>query len=282
MRTLVHVSDTHILPTPADRLQGVDTLQTLEQVLEYVASSGVRPDALVVSGDLANHGELDSYRRLRPLLERFASSLSAQLVVAMGNHDARPGFREGMLDQSPSDEPVEYTRWIGGLRVIVLDSTVPGAAYGEVRADQLDWLRAELESPAEEGTVLVLHHPPVPDSTPMAGLLTLHGAAELEATIRGSDVVGVLAGHAHHAIATAFGGVLCYAAPATAYSVDPLLLEHRTLRGVEGSGFGLARVFDGQMVTLTVAMPSDGRETYRHELDDKVLSRLIGESVVAA
>jgi 3',5'-cyclic-AMP phosphodiesterase len=282
MRTLVHVSDTHILPTPADRLQGVDTLQTLEQVLEYVASSGVRPDALVVSGDLANHGELDSYRRLRPLLERCASSLSAQLVVAMGNHDARPGFREGMLDQSPSDEPVEYTRWIGGLRVIVLDSTVPGAAYGEVRADQLDWLRAELESPAEEGTVLVLHHPPVPDSTPMAGLLTLHGAAELEATIRGSDVVGVLAGHAHHAIATAFGGVLCYAAPATAYSVDPLLLEHRTLRGVEGSGFGLARVFDGQMVTLTVAMPSDGRETYRHELDDKVLSRLIGESVVAA
>jgi 3',5'-cyclic-AMP phosphodiesterase len=282
MRTLVHVSDTHILPTPADRLQGVDTLQTLEQVLEYVASSGVRPDALVVSGDLANHGELDSYRRLRPLLERCASSLSAQLVVAMGNHDARPGFREGMLDQSPSDEPVEYTRWIGGLRVIVLDSTVPGAAYGEVRADQLDWLRAELESPAEEGTVLVLHHPPVPDSTPMAGLLTLHGAAELEATIRGSDVVGVLAGHAHHAIATAFGGVLCYAAPATAYSVDPLLLEHRTLRGVEGSGFGLARVFDGQMVTLTVAMPSDGRETYRHELDDTVLSRLIGESVVAA
>ncbi|MBV8717761.1 MAG: phosphodiesterase [Chloroflexi bacterium] len=282
MRTLVHISDTHILPTPADRLQGVDTLQTLERVLEYVSSSGVRPDAVVVSGDLANHGEMDSYRRLRPVLERFASSLSAELVIGMGNHDARGPFREGMLDQAPSDEPVEYVRWIGGLRVIVLDSTVSGAAYGEVRADQMDWLAAELTTSATEGTVLVLHHPPVPDSTPLAGLLTLHGAAELAAVIRGTDVVGVLAGHAHHAIATAFGGVLCYAAPATAYTVDPLLLEQRTLRGVEGSGFGLVRIFEGQMVSLTVALPSEGRQTYHHELDDRVLNRLIGESVVAA
>jgi 3',5'-cyclic AMP phosphodiesterase CpdA len=224
MRTLVHISDTHILPTPADRLQGVDTLRTLEQVLEYASSSGIRPDALIVSGDLANAGELASYQRLRPLLERATSEWNAELVVAMGNHDARGPFRQGMLDGPPSSEPVEYVRWIGGLRLIVLDSTVPFAAYGEVRADQLDWLRS---------------------STPQAGLLTLHGKADLESTISGT-------------------------------------VEQRTLRGVEGSGFGLVRVFDGQMVSLTVAMPSDGRQTYHHELDEKVLSRLNGESVALA
>jgi 3',5'-cyclic AMP phosphodiesterase CpdA len=282
MHTLIHISDTHILPREDDRLQGVDTLRTLEQDLEYIVSSGVRPDALVVSGDLANHGELDSYRRLRPLLERVASSIDAQLIVCMGNHDSRPAFREGMLDEPASDAPIEYVRWIDGLRIIVLDSTVPGAAYGETRADQLAWLRTELGSPAPDGTLLVLHHPPVPDRTPLAGLLTLHGSTDLEDVIRGSDVMAVLAGHAHHAIASAFAGVLCYAAPATAYSVDPLLLEQRTLRGVEGSGFGLVRVIDGHVVALTIAMPSDGRQTYRHDLDDRVLSRLIGESVVAA
>ena len=281
MRTLIHVSDTHILPNPDDRLQGVDTFEALTQVFDYLRSTGVRPDALVVSGDLANHGQLDSYRRLRPVLEECASSMHADLVVAMGNHDARSAFREGILHEPPSDTPIEYVRWIGGLRLIVLDSSVPGAAYGEVRADQLVWLRAELATPAPEGSVIVVHHPPVPDSTPLAGLLSLHGASDLEDAIRGTDVLGVLAGHAHHAIATAFAGVLCYAAPATAYTVDPLLLEQRTLRGVEGSGFGVVRVFEKQMVTLTVSMPGDGRQTYRYELDDSALKRLTGASVAA-
>jgi 3',5'-cyclic AMP phosphodiesterase CpdA len=282
VHTLIHISDTHILPRENGRLQGVDTLRTLEQDLEYVVSSGVRPDALVVSGDLANHGELDSYRRLRPMLEQVAGSLDAELVVCMGNHDSRPAFHEGMLDEPPSDAPIEYVRWIDGLRLIVLDSTVPGAAYGEMRADQLEWLRTELRSPAPDGSLLVLHHPPVPDNTPLAGLLTLHGSTDLEEVVRGSDVMAVLAGHAHHAIASAFAGVLCYAAPATAYSVDPLLLEQRTLRGLEGSGFGVIRVIDRRVAAVTIAMPSDGRQTYRHDLDDRVVSRLIGESVVAA
>lgn len=282
MRTLIHVSDTHILPSSDDRLEGVDTLETLGRVLERVRSTGVGPDGLVVSGDLANSGDLDSYLRLRPVLEDFARSVSAELIVAMGNHDDRGAFRQGMLDEPASEAPVDYVRWIGGLRVIVLDSTIPGAAYGEVRSEQLDWLRSQLTTPAPEGSVVVLHHPPVPDSTPLAGLLSLHGASDLANTIRGTDVLGILAGHVHHAIATAIGGVLCYAAPATAYTIDPLVLEQRTLRGVEGSGFGIVRVFEKQMAALTISMPSEGRQTYRHELDDRALSRLTGEPVSAA
>lgn len=282
MRTLVHLSDTHIQPTDADRLQGVDTLQNVRDILQVVEHSGLRPDALVVSGDLANQGEPDSYRRLRAELEPVVARLETQLIVAIGNHDARPAFREAMLDVAPTDEPVDYVRWIGELRVIVLDSTVPRAAYGEVRPRQLDWLSDQLETRADEGTLVVLHHPPVPDATPLAGLLTLHGAADLEAVIRGSDVVGVLAGHAHHAISAAFGGAFCYAAPATAYTVDPLLLQQRTLRGVQGGGFGLIRVLDHRAVALTLVMPGSGVETYRHQLDDAVVQRLTGAAVSAA
>jgi Icc protein len=130
VRTLVHLSDTHILPTDDERLQGVDTLRNVRDVLQLVVDSGLRPDALIVSGDLANSGELDSYHRLRSELSACAERLGAELVVAMGNHDARPAFRQGMFDELPTEEPVEYVRWIGGLRVIVMDSTVPGAAYG--------------------------------------------------------------------------------------------------------------------------------------------------------
>ena len=282
MRNLVQLSDTHVLPTDADRLQGIDTLQNVRDVLQIVEDSGLRPDALVVSGDLANHGEPESYRRLRTELDSAASRLGTQIVVAIGNHDARPAFREIMLDQSPTDEPIEYVRWIGGLRLIILDSTVPGAAYGEVRPEQLEWLSEQLSTPAEEGTLLLLHHPPVPDATPLAGLLTLHGASDLEAVVTGTDVLGVLAGHAHHPITAAFGDAFCYAAPATAYSVDPLLLEQRTLRGVQGGGFGLIRVVNGRAVALTVSLPSSGIETYRHDLNDAVVHRLIGAQPAAA
>jgi 3',5'-cyclic-AMP phosphodiesterase len=276
VRTLVHISDTHILPSEDDRLQTVDTFDTLHAVLERVAESGVRPDAVIVSGDIANGGEPVSYQRIKAELDRWQVQLQTQLIVAMGNHDSRPAFREAMLGAEPSQDPVEYVTWIGGLRVIVLDSTVPGAPYGQVRPDQLLWLEAELQTPADEGTLLVLHHPPVPDPTRLAGLLTLHGSAELEDVLAGSDVVGILAGHAHHAISASFAGVLCYAAPATAYSVDPLLLEEGTLRGVHGGGFGLIRVFDRQAVALTIAMPSAGGETYRMQITNEVLARWSG------
>jgi Icc protein len=281
MRTLVHISDTHILPTADDRLQGVDTLRNLQDVLQYVIDSGTRSDALVVSGDLANSGEPESYRRLRQTLDTFAERLGADLVVAMGNHDIRPTFRQVMLDGLPTEEPVEYVHWIGGLRLIVLDSTIPGAAYGEVRPEQLAWLANELSTPAAEGSILVMHHPPVPDPSPLSGLLTLHGAGQLEAVVRGSDVVAVLAGHAHHAITAAFGGAFCYAAPAIAYTVDPLVLAKCTLRGIQGAGFGVVRVFDGRAVAVTVPMPSSGQETYRHELTDEALQRFVGRPELA-
>jgi Icc protein len=276
LRSLIHLSDTHVLPGEADRLQGVDTLQNVRDVLDFIRASGMHPDALIVSGDLANHGEPESYRRLRTALEPAVEHLKTQLIVAIGNHDARPAFREMLLNSPATEEPVDYVQWIGGLRIIVLDSTVPGAAYGEIRPTQLDWLSVQLSAPADEGSILVLHHPPVPDATPLAGLLTLHGADELEAVVEDSDVVAVLAGHAHHAISAPFGGVFCYAAPATAYTVDPVLLEQRTLRGIQGSGFGLIRVIDRRAVALTINLPGSGEETYRHHLTDDVVNRLSG------
>ena len=65
MHTLIHVSDTHILPTDDERLQGVDTYSNLERVFAQIADSGVKPDAVIVSGDIANGGEPESYRRAK-------------------------------------------------------------------------------------------------------------------------------------------------------------------------------------------------------------------------
>jgi 3',5'-cyclic-AMP phosphodiesterase len=281
VRTILHLSDTHILPNENDQLHGVDSFQNVRDIFQRVAESGIHIDAVILSGDLADGGQLASYQRLRPELDRWRDQLQTRVIVAMGNHDARQTFRAGLLDAEASDEPIEYVTWLEGLRVVVLDSTVPGAPYGAVRPEQLDWLRAELATPAPEGTILVIHHPPVPDPSPMAGLLTLHGAPELEALVRDSDVVAILAGHAHHAITAAFGGAFCYAAPASAYTVDALLLGELILRGIHGPAFGLVRVFDRRAVALTVSMPSSGAETYRYPLTEDTLRRWSGDEAAA-
>jgi hypothetical protein len=119
----------------------------------------------------------------------------------------------------------------------------------------------------------VLHHPPVADPTPLAGLLTLQHADELEDAIVGSDVIAVMAGHTHHSISATFGGALLFAAPATAYSIDPLQLTSMTLVGQQGAGFNILRVFDGRAVGWTVAMPATGEQTYRIKLDESILKR---------
>jgi Icc protein len=260
-RTIVHLSDPHILPSADDRLHGVDTLAELRLILTRLEDQGTRPDGIIVSGDLANSGDLDSYRRLRLVLDEARERFDAPVVPAMGNHDARATFREGLLGQPASDDPYHAVAWVGGLRVIALDSTVPGAAYGELGDRQLAWLRSELETPAAEGTVVVLHHPPVHSPVPRINQLLLRNPEALADRITGSDVVAVLAGHAHHPIAGVFAGVLCSAAPAVAYTVDPLS-RGPGFRGIQGSGFGLVQFYGRTVVASAVMMPSEGSELY--------------------
>jgi 3',5'-cyclic AMP phosphodiesterase CpdA len=254
MRTLLHLSDTHILPSENDRLHGADTLQNLRTALARFDASGVLLDGVVISGDLANDGDVPAYRRLRSVLDPWLSRLNVPMVPAMGNHDRRAAFRQVMLDGAASDEPVDYVAWIGGLRVIALDWTVPGAPHGETRPEQLAWLRAELATPAAEGTVLVFHHPPTIEPGAQAPMVRLRGADLLEQAIHNTDVVAVLAGHVHHPVSGAFAGAFSTTAPAIAYTVDPLALAAGTLQGIPGVGFNLVRIADRRAVASTMTV----------------------------
>jgi 3',5'-cyclic AMP phosphodiesterase CpdA len=129
------------------------------------------------------------------------------VLCAAGNHDDRAALREHLLGAPPSAAPLDHVSRIGGLRVVVLDSTVPGHAGGEITPDQLDWLAAELAVPAPEGTVLALHHPPLPTPSRLLQGIGLRDPAALGAAIAGSDVRVVLCGHTHVASAGTLAGV---------------------------------------------------------------------------
>lgn len=216
---LLHVSDTHFVGE--GRLFGlVDAEAHLLALLEQFEAAHARPEAIVFTGDLADKGDPVAYRRLRALVEPIALQIGAELIWVMGNHDDRAAFRASLLDEPPSAEPVDAVHWLGGLRVIALDTTVPGAHHGALSDGQLAWLADELAVPAPEGTILAMHHPPVPSVLDLAVLVELQQQHRLAAVLAGSDVRTILAGHLHYSTTATFAGIPVSVASASCYTQD--------------------------------------------------------------
>jgi len=212
----------------------VDADGRLGELLGQLNHSGVRPDAIVFTGDLADKGEPAAYRKLRDLVEPFAAELGAELIWVMGNHDDRAQLRRMLLDEVPSMAPLDRVRRIDGLRIITLDTSVPGHHHGELRQAQLDWLAEELATPAPDGTILALHHPPIPSVLDMAVTVELRDQAPLGRVVKGSDVRAILAGHLHYSTNATFVGIPVSVASATCYTQDLTVAVGGT-RGRDGA-----------------------------------------------
>ncbi|MDZ4044191.1 MAG: phosphodiesterase [Rhodoglobus sp.] len=245
---IAHISDTHFLGGGRPLYGKVDVMGNLKQALAQLERSIARPQALVFTGDLADLGEPDAYERLKAIVEPAAERMNAQVVWVMGNHDERPEYSRILFDQE-SDAPQDRVYDIDGLRIISFDTTVPGYHHGEVTDDQLDWLADVLASPARHGSILAVHHPPIP--TPLLeamGMLELQHQERLAAVLRGSDVRAILGGHLHYSTHSTFAGIPVSVASATCYTLD-LSAEDRVLSGVDfGQSLNVVHVYEEQLV----------------------------------
>ncbi|MCS5729749.1 phosphodiesterase [Herbiconiux moechotypicola] len=248
LHTIIHISDTHFL-ADRGRLYGkVDTDVTLVQAFRQLEESGIRPEAIVFTGDIADLGEVDAYQRIRSIVEPAAQSLGARVLWVMGNHDDRARLRTELLDEEPLTDPVVTSIRLGGLRLIALDTSVPGFHHGELSIDQLAWLRAELAQPAPEGTIVALHHPPIPTTIPLMPILELQRQHELAAAIEGTDVRAIIGGHLHYSTTSTFAGVPVSVAAATCYTMD-VAGPRGELRGLGGGqSFTLVHVYEDRIV----------------------------------
>jgi 3',5'-cyclic AMP phosphodiesterase CpdA len=250
---LLHFSDTHLISDGC--LYGeVDADGRLGELLEQLKHSGVRPDAIVFTGDLADAGEPGAYRKLRAVVEPFAAELSAELIWVMGNHDNRAALRSCLLDEAPSMAPLDRVCMIDGLRIVTLDTSVPGYHYGEIRDSQLDWLAGELEKSAPRGSILALHHPPIPSVLDLAVTVELRDQAALGRVLKGSDVRAILAGHLHYSTNATFAGIPVSVASATCYTQDLTVAAGGT-RGRDGAqACNLVHVYEDTVVHSVIPL----------------------------
>jgi len=250
---ILHISDTHLLGGGRRLYNAVDAANHLAQLLVELEASEGRPEAIVFTGDLADKGEPEAYDDLRRMVEPVAARLGAKVIWVMGNHDDRAQFRARLLGEVPSYRSIDRVYDVNGLRIITIDSTVPGEHWGEVSGRQLDWLAEELSTPAPHGTILAMHHPPLPSVLDLAVAVELRNQAGLGEVLHGSDVRSIIAGHLHYSSTGTFAGIPVSVASATCYTQD-LNVPTGGTRGRDGArSFNLVHVY--QNVVLHSVVP---------------------------
>jgi 3',5'-cyclic AMP phosphodiesterase CpdA len=266
---LLHISDTHLYGDRTLHHGVVDTTAALERVLAK-ASEIPGIDAVVLSGDLSEDGTEAAYRKLHDLVEPWAAERGAQTVYAMGNHDHPDAFTAVL-------GPRRRVHTLGRHRIVTLDSSVPGAAYGSLDAEQLAWLSDVLAQPVDLGTVVVVHHPPTGAVTPLLRLLELDDPHALLGVLDGSDARLVLSGHYHHPLVTLERGIPIVVAPGVTNTSDvtaPEGLERATV----GAGFALVDLAASGAPRVSIVSapgPRDGELVF--ELDAEGI-RQVAES----
>jgi Icc protein len=223
---IAQISDLHIKAPGALAYGRVDTARALARCVAALNEFKPRPDLVVISGDLADTPTAEEYEHVKRLL----AQLELPFVGIPGNHDSRELMRAAFPEQpyaAPSG-PLNQTRGVAGLEVILLDSSVPGKPHGELDAPTLRWLDATLKLSPQRPALLFLHHPPFQTGIWHMDRQNLLNAGELAAVISQHPRVKlVAAGHVHRAVLTTFANVAATICPAPNHAVDLDLGERR-------------------------------------------------------
>jgi 3',5'-cyclic-AMP phosphodiesterase len=243
---IAQISDLHIKPRGKLAYGRVDTAAAVERCVAALNEFLPRPDFVVISGDLADTPTAEEYEYLKCLL----APLKLPFVGIPGNHDSREMMRAAFprFPYASASGPLDQRVEIGGLDLLLLDSSVHGKPHGELEATSLQWLEATLSSAPERPALLFLHHPPFQTGIWHMDRQNLLNAGELADIVRRNPRVQRIAtGHVHRATLTMFAGVATTICPAANHAVDLDLAELREPSfKVEPPAFHLHAWFPGE------------------------------------
>ncbi|WP_159774232.1 phosphodiesterase [Streptomyces sp. HM190] len=201
MLVLAHISDLH--------LDGTDrATRRAERVRDLLWDLPGRVDALLVTGDIADHGTEDEYEEAALLLGLRDGDAPFPVLTCPGNHDSRAPYRKALLGEPPTDGPVNSVRLFDDAAVLMCDSSVPGRDEGELDAQTYAWIEETLDDlDGDRPALLAFHHPPVALHHPLPDAYRLGRPTALARLLeRRTEIAGIVTGHAHTPAATTFAG----------------------------------------------------------------------------
>ncbi len=221
---IAQITDFHVgrrLETPDGVL---DTFEQLRRAIEQLNALDPAPDVVLATGDLTNGAKPEDYARLKTAF----ASLRCPVYVIPGNHDDRARMRATFDDHDYMPGDSEFLHYViehHALRLIGLDTVVPGEIGGVMCQDRLAWFGARLAEAPERPTVVFMHHPPFDTGIPFFDRIGCRNGAAMGAVVaRHPQIEAVLCGHVHRAISLRWHGTVIHVTPSPAYQY-PLQLN---------------------------------------------------------
>lgn len=217
---IAQITDCHVVEPGELVADRVDSGQTLARTIRQINELPTPPDLVVASGDLVNDGRPAQYDRFQELV----AELSAPLVPMPGNHDDRTELRARFADVLPPGDAgttIDHVLDVGPLRLVFVDTLVPGRIGGAIREAQVAWLDGVLDEAPDRPTIVFQHHPPFATGIGFMDREAFAGAAGYETMLAGhAQVELVSCGHLHRSIVRRFANTVACTWPSTCAQLD--------------------------------------------------------------
>ena len=218
MTLVVQLTDLHVRPEGVPSSRVVETNAMTDRALRAVARLRPIPDAVLITGDLTDCGLPEEYRLLAAMLGRH---LTIPVHVIPGNHDRREEMCTHLPGTRSQDGFLHYTVETLPLRLIMLDTVVPGAGHGELCDRRLAWLETRLAEASNRPTLIAMHHPPFRCGIAHMDRIALHDPGRFAALVaRHPQVERIICGHHHRSITARIGHATASVAPSVAHQVE--------------------------------------------------------------
>jgi len=213
---LIQITDCHLGSQHSETLLGLNTDQSLEDVLQLIQKVESGFDHLVCTGDVASEGHVDCYRRFAQTIRRFFPQPLSWLA---GNHDSADIMSSNQDTLGIQGRLVDLGHWL----LVLLDSSVPGQVYGQLGASELDFLEHVLQNQADKHVIVALHHQPVPVGSVWIDQYVVRNADALFNLVETCPQVKmVIWGHVHQEFSARRNHLALYATPSTCVQFKPL------------------------------------------------------------
>lgn len=216
--TVVQLTDLHVRPMGVAAYRVAETNMLTARALRAVSTLRPAPDAVIITGDLTDCGLLEEYALLRDLL---ALHLRVPVHVIPGNHDRREALMAGLPGVQAAEGFVQYAVEDLPLRLLMLDTVVPGAGHGELCERRLDWLDRTLAQQPGKPTLIGMHHPPFQCGIAHMDRIALYRPEAFAAVVvRHPQVRRIVCGHHHRPVFTLLGSAVASICPSVAHQVE--------------------------------------------------------------
>lgn len=230
---IAQITDIHIGFDPDAKPEELNRTR-FRAVLDRLVKAPNQPDLLIMSGDLTDRGDEESFTKTAAMLRK----RGFDLLPMVGNHDTRAELLKAFPDCPQEGGFIHYTLEREDLRIICLDTLEEGRHGGAFCEARRDWLKAKLAE-SELPCVIFMHHPPV-----VSGIDWMDPAPDEPWVLNFADaisgledrVIAIHCGHLHRPLHTSFHGIPLSVTP----SVAPLVsLDLRAISGDTPDARGL-------------------------------------------